>query len=32
MSDRIRILGVPVDMVNYAEALERFKKFIEKFF
>jgi len=30
MSDRIRILGVPVDMVNYAEALESFKKFIEK--
>ena len=30
MSDRIRILGVPVDMVNYSEALDRFKKFIEK--
>lgn len=30
MSDnRIKILGVPVDMVNYEEALTRFKSFIE---
>ena len=30
MSDnRIKILGVPVDMVNYEEALARFKSFIE---
>lgn len=29
MNNRIRILGVPVDMVNYDEAMERFKGFIE---
>lgn len=27
--NRIRILGVPVDMVNYEEALSRFRTFIE---
>ena len=30
MNNRIRILGVPVDMVNYDEALDRFKGFLEK--
>lgn len=30
MSNRIRILGVPVDMVDYEEAGERLKGFLEK--
>lgn len=30
MSERIKILGVPVDMVDYDEALSRFKVFVEK--
>lgn len=30
MNNRIRILGVTVDMVNYDEALDRFKGFLEE--
>lgn len=30
MSKRIKILGVPVDMVNYDDAMNRFKTFIEE--
>lgn len=30
MNKRIKILGVPVDMVNYEEAMNRFKTFIEE--
>ncbi len=30
MNNKIKILGVPVDMVNYDEAMERFKEFIRE--
>lgn len=30
MAERINIMGVPVDMVNYEEALERFRVFVEE--
>ena len=30
MADRINIMGVPVDMVNYEEALARFRTFVEE--
>lgn len=30
MAERINIMGVPVDMVNYEEAMARFRDFVEK--
>ncbi len=30
MAERINIMGVPVDMVNYEEAMDRFRNFVEK--
>ena len=30
MAERINIMGVPVDMVNYEEAMDRFRDFVEK--
>ena len=30
MAERINIMGVPVDMVNYEEALARFRTFVEE--
>ena len=30
MAERIEIMGVPVDMVNYEEAMDRFKVFVEE--
>lgn len=30
LAERINIMGVPVDMVNYEEAMDRFRDFVEK--
>lgn len=30
LAERISIMGVPVDMVNYEEAMDRFRDFVEK--